>query len=247
VTTWKPTEAKAHPLRGALDRLVALAYGLGYDAIVRGFPPYEALLDEVTAYVARARGAGAAPEDFRVLDAACGTGVVAARLGREGYRVVAVDTVGHLVSVARRRHGGMPNVSFYHRDVACDPVPEAGTFDVVVSMHTLYWHPNPAGVLEACRQALRPGGRALFLTYCRPARVTRTCLELRRRHGVLGAVRALRWLIPTAAFEMFRHYEPKYLSREELREALARARFEVLDLRGTFLADVSLLAWVRAA
>jgi SAM-dependent methyltransferase len=246
LTTWKPTDGAAvSSLRGALDRLVAVGYGLGYDAIVRGFPPYESLLDEVTAYIARARRPGTAPADFRVLDVACGTGTVAARLGREGYRVVAVDTVEHLVAVARRRHRRLPNVSFHHRDVARDPVPEAGTFDVVVSMHTLYWHPNPAGVLEACRQALRPGGRALLLTYARPARVTRTFRELRTRQGTLPAVRALRWLLPTAAFEMFRHYEPQYLSRDQLREALGRAGFEVLDLRETFLAGLSLLAWVR--
>jgi 2-polyprenyl-6-hydroxyphenyl methylase/3-demethylubiquinone-9 3-methyltransferase len=201
----------------------------------------------VTAYVARSRRPGTAPGDFKVLDVACGTGTVAARLGREGYRVVALDAVEHLVMVARRRYGGMANVSFHHRDVARDPVPEAGTFDVVVSMHTLYWHPNPAGVLKACRQALRPGGCALFLTYVRPARVTRTFRELRTRQGILAAVRALRWLLPTAAFETFRHYEPQYLSRDELREALARAGFEVQDLRETFLADLSLLAWVRTA
>jgi SAM-dependent methyltransferase len=247
LTTWKPTDSAAAPnlLRGALDRLVAIGYGLGYDAIVRGFPPYESLLDEVTAYIAGARRPGAAPGDFRVLDVACGTGTVAARLGREGYRVVAVDTVEHLVAVARRRHRALPNVSFHHRDVARDPVPEAGTFDVVVSMHTLYWHPNPAGVLEACRQALRPGGRALLLTYGRPARVTRTFRELRTRQGTLAAVRALRWLLPTAAFETFRQYEPQYLSPDQLRDALARAGFEVLDLRETFLAGLSLLAWVR--
>jgi SAM-dependent methyltransferase len=237
--------AAATPLRSALDRLVAVGYGLGYDAIVRGFPPYESLLDEVVAYVAGARRPGAAPGDLKVLDVACGTGTVAARLGREGYRVVGLDAVEHLVMVARRRHGGMTNVSFHHRDVARDPVPDAGTFDVVVSMHTLYWHPNPTGVLQACRQALRPGGRALFLTYTRPARVTRTFRELRTRQGIVPAVRALRWLVPTAAFETFRHYQPQYLSREQLGDALARAGFEIQDLRETFLADLSLLAWVR--
>jgi demethylmenaquinone methyltransferase/2-methoxy-6-polyprenyl-1,4-benzoquinol methylase len=247
LTTWRTPDGAgpATPLRSALDRLVAVGYGLGYDAIVRGFPPYESLLEEVAAYVAGARRPGAGPNDLKVLDVACGTGIVAARLGREGYRVVALDPVGHLVMVARRRHGGMPNVSFHHRDVARDPVPDAGTFDVVVSMHTLYWHPNPAGVLDACRQALRPGGRALFLTYTRPARVTRTFRELRTRQGLVAAVRALRWLLPTAAFEMFRHYEPQYLSREQLGDALLRAGFEVQDLRETFLAELSLLAWVR--
>ncbi len=229
--------------RGALDRLVAIGYGLGYDAIVGGFPPYQALLTEVTSCVARA---AAGSRSVKVLDIACGTGTVAARLAREGYQVVAVDAVEHLVTVARRRHGGGGSVTFHHLDVARDLVPDAGTFDVVVSMHTLYWHPDPTGLLQACRRALRPGGHGVFLTYARPAHVARTFREIRAQQGLPAAVHALRWLFPTAAFEAFRRYEPQYFGREEFARALAHAGFEVLDLRETFLAALSLLAFARA-
>lgn len=242
---WKNrgTAVATTPWRGALERLIAIGYGLGYDAIVGGFAPWEALLDEVVTCVGRV---GRPARDVKVLDIACGTGTVAARLGRAGYHVVALDTVEHLVTVARRRHGAMPNVSFHHRDVARDQVPEAGTFDVVLSMHTLYWHPNPPGVLEACRRAVRSGGHGLFLTYARPARVGQTFRQIRAEQGTRAAVRALRWLLPTAAFETFRHYEPQYLSRDDFRDTLAGAGFDVLELRETFLAALSLLAWTRA-
>jgi 2-polyprenyl-3-methyl-5-hydroxy-6-metoxy-1,4-benzoquinol methylase len=236
----------ARPIRALLDRLVAVAYGLGYDAIVRGFPPYQALLDEVVAYVART-SPGARPRDVKVLDIACGTGTVAARLAREGYRVVALDTVEHLVAVARRRHGEGGGIAFHNLDLARQAVPEAGTFDVLVSMHTLYWHPDPRGVLEACRSALRPGGHGLFLTYARPAHVARTFQAIRAEQGLGGAVGALRWLLPTALFEAVRHYEPRYMSRDEFHRALARGGLEVLELRETFLAGLSLLAWTRAS
>lgn len=242
---WKnrnPTVSQT-PIRGALERLIAIGYGLGYDAIVGGFAPWEALLDEVVAYVGRV---GRPARNVKVLDIACGTGTVAARLGRAGYHVVALDTVEHLVAVARRRHGAMPNVSFHHRDVSRDQVPDAGTFDVVLSMHTLYWHPNPPGVLEACRRALHAGGHGLFLTYTRPARVAQTFRQIRTEQGTRAAVRALRWLLPTAAFEAFRHYEPQYLSRDDFRESLVGADFDVLEMRETFLAALSLLAWTRA-
>jgi len=234
----------ATPIRAFLDRLVAVAYGLGYDAIVRGFPPYQSLLDEVVAYVGRA-SRGARPRDVKVLDIACGTGTVAARLAREGYRVVALDIVDHLVAVARRRHGNAGDITFHSLDVAQQPVPEAGTFDVLVSMHTLYWHPDPQGVLEACRSALRPGGHGLFLTYVRPAHVARTFQVIRAEQGLAGAVKALRWLLPTAIFEAVRHYEPRYMSRDEFHRALAQAGLEALELRETFLAGLSLLAWTR--
>src|SRR5262249_23762532 len=147
-----------------------------------------------------ARGARpGAPAATRVLDVSCGIGTVAGRLARRGWTVVGVDAVAHLIDVARRQHrdSGLA-LSFHHADLAHDPLPGAGSFDVLLSMHTLYWHPNPDAMLSACRRALRPGGHAIFLTYERPARVLRTFLEVRRQSGRLEAVRSLRWLLPTA-------------------------------------------------
>ncbi len=240
------TAAVAAPGRHVLERLVALAYGWSYDAIVRGFPPYQALLDDVAHLVRRAVTDARDRATVKVLDVSCGTGTVAARLARDGYRVVGVDSVAHLVDVARRRHGASANPTFRYVDVARDAVPDPGTYDVVVSMHTLYWHPDPHGVLEACQRVLRPGGHGVFLTYTQPARVGRTFRRIRDKQGTAPALRALRWLVPTAAFETFRQYDPQYLTHDEFGHVLERAGFEVLELRETFLAGLSLIAWVRA-
>lgn len=234
-------------LRGVLERLLALGYGSSYDAIVRSFAPYQALLREVSGFVARGHGDGDRG-GVKVLDVACGTGTVAFELARLGYSVVGLDAVAPLVEIARRRTTGTfaDRVAFQQADVACDAVPGAGTYDVLVSMHTLYWHDDPVRFLEGCRRALRPGGHAVFLTYGRPARLARTFRDVQAREGAAAAVRALRWLVPTALFERFRDYEPHYLTQEEFHGALARAGFDVLDARRTFLAGISLLAWVRA-
>src|SRR5256712_3837984 len=172
---WRRDRVTAPP---PIERLIAVGYGLTYDAIVRGFGPYEALLDEIVALVGGAATPGP-PSGTRVLDVSCGIGTVAERLARRGWSVVAVDPIEHLVAVARRHHrdSGL-SLSFHHAGVAADPLPPGGPFEVIVSMHTLYWHPNPAALLAACRRALRPGGHALFLTYERPARVRRTFAEV---------------------------------------------------------------------
>lgn len=229
-----------------MERLIAVGYGLTYDLIVRGFRPYEALLDEVAGFLARSAPASGRGST-KVLDVACGSGTVAFRLAREGYAVVGLDTVEHLVEVARKksRSQAVPGPIFHHLDLARDPLPGAGTFEALVSMHTLYWHPDPKALLDGCRRALKPGGHAVVLTYSRPARVGRTFREVRKREGFASAVRALRWLVPTALFEMLRQFEPRYLNREEFHAALAGAGFEVLESRETFLAGISLLAWVR--
>lgn len=234
-------------LMHATERLVAKSYGLMYDAVVSGFAPYETLLDEVFAYVERSAAVGAGAARPTVLDVSCGVGTVAARLAARGYAVTGVDSVGHLVDVARRRHRASPgSLRFEHVDVAVGSVPGADAFDIVLSMHTLYWHPRPDAVLSACRRMLKPGGHAVFLTYARPARVLRTFAEVRADKGLGAAVRSLRWLVPTAVFEMLRHVDRRYLTEADFHAGLRAAAFEILDSRETFLAGISRLAWVRA-
>jgi 2-polyprenyl-3-methyl-5-hydroxy-6-metoxy-1,4-benzoquinol methylase len=235
-------------LMHATERLLARSYGFMYDAVVSGFPPYEALVDEVFAYVQRSAPVGGSSTPPHVLDVSCGVGTVAARLAARGYAVTGVDAVGHLVDVARKRHSrSTRSLRFENIDVAVAPIPGAGTYDVVVSMHTLYWHPRPEAVIAACRQMLKPGGHAIFLTYSRPAHVRRTFTEVRVGTGLVQAVRSLRWLLPTAAFEMLRRVERRYLTEVEFHTALRAAGFDLLDSRQTFLAGISRLAWVRAA
>jgi len=230
-----------------MERLIALGYGLTYDSIVRSFEPYQSLLREVAAFVERSHAARDRAA-VRILDVACGTGTVALELARRGYSVVGLDAVGSLVEIARDRGAGLSGgaVEFQQTDVASDSIPGAGTYDVLVSMHTLYWHPDPRHLLEGCRRALKPGGHAVFLTYSRPARVAGTFRRIRVSQGWAPALRSLRWLMPTALFERFRDYEPHYMSAEQFHEALQAAGFRVLEARSTFLADLSLIAWVRA-
>jgi SAM-dependent methyltransferase len=227
-----------------LQRMVAAAYGLTYDLIVSGFGPYEALVAEVAELVRRSDTTG---QRLRILDVSCGTGAVARRLARRGHHVVGIDPVGHLARLAAQRSTAprAASLAFHHLDVAADPVPGAGTFDVVVSMHTLYWHPQPSALLAGCRRVLRPGGHAVLLTYARPVRVGSVFKAIRASEGLTAAVRALRWLVPTAVFEQLRDCEPQYLTAAGFHETLARADFELLEARRTFLDGISLLAWVR--
>jgi len=245
-----------------MERVIARGYGLTYQGIVTGFEPYEKLLDDVAALVRRAQGpdaAGplppaaavslppAAAVPLRVLDVSCGIGTVALRLAREGHAVVGLDAVGHLIAVAREKSAadGRTPVTFYHRDVTEGLIPGAGAYDVVVSMHTLYWHHDPDAVLAACRRALKPGGHGVFLTYARPAHVATIFREIRRTEGVAPAARALRWLVPTALFERFRDCEHRYFDERQFHQRLAGAGFDVIESRRTFLAGMSVMAWTR--
>jgi 2-polyprenyl-3-methyl-5-hydroxy-6-metoxy-1,4-benzoquinol methylase len=233
------------PFREALEHMIAVTYGVTYDAVVTHFPPYEAMLEEIVAFVARSIPTATAPRATRVLDVACGIGNVSLRLAKEGYSVVGIDGVKHLVEIAREKSSPRgANVTFQHFDIARAAVPAGGNFDVLVSMHTLYWHPDPTALLEACRRALKPSGHAIFLTYERPAGLA-TFREVRDAEGLGAAIRSLRWLVPTMTFELFRESEHRYLSATEFHETLGRAGFEVLEARQTFLSGLSRLAWCR--
>ena len=129
--------------------------------------------------------------------------------------------------------------------MAREPLPGGGAFDVLVSMHTLYWHPDPAALLAACRRALKPGGHAVFLTYERPARVARTFAEVRRQHGwgrrsgrSAGCCRPRSSTCSAAS-------SPATSRARSSTPRCSDAGFEILERRTTFLAGISMLAWAR--
>ena len=99
----------------------------------------------------------------RVLDVACGTGLVAldaARIvGAEG-RVVGVDLAGKMVAAARARAAvlGLSNVTFQRMDAQKLELPDA-SFDVVLCALGLMYVPDPVAALSEMRRILRPGGR----------------------------------------------------------------------------------------
>jgi SAM-dependent methyltransferase len=235
--------ARPRPMGGlverALERAIALTYGVAYDRVVRGFAPYQALLDDIVDVLARA-GRG---RPLRVLDVACGTGTVARRLARAGHTVTGLDLIADLVARARRQPSA--GVTFVHADVTTGTGFAAGTFDACVSLHTLNWHPRPLALLDECRRLLGPRGHALIACYTRPAALRSTFGAVRAINGFGAAVSALRWLAPTAIFEACRHYDARYPDVPALHDELAAAGFDIIESRPVFLAGVSRLVWAR--
>jgi SAM-dependent methyltransferase len=242
VTAWGESRRPAPGrVERGLERAIALAYGATYDGVVRGFAPYQALLADIASLLARAEQG----RPLRILDIACGTGTVARRLARAGHTVTGIDLVAHLVTRAQRKQS--EGVTFEHSDLAAGTTFPDGSFDACVSLHTLNWHPRPLALLAECRRLLRPGGHAIILTYTRPAAVRATFAAVRARDGVGSAIAALRWLLPTAVFEAFRHYSPRYPDTATLHHEVAAAGFDVHESRPVFLAGLSQLVWARTA
>ena len=134
-------------------REVAESFGADAERYDRARPSYpSALVDRI---VAIAPG----PD---VLDAGCGTGIVARLFQAAGCRVLGVDADERMADLARRRGLDVEVAKFEDWD------PAGRTFDAVVAGQAWHWVDPVAGAAQAAR-VLRPGGRlAVFWNSFRP-------------------------------------------------------------------------------
>ena len=232
-------------LRWALDRCVAVTYGLVYDLIVERFTPYRVLGAEVVGLVEAAAPAETPRRMVRVLDLGCGPGTFAVTLAAAGFSVIGIDRYAPLLDVARetRRARGLTNLAFskLETDAFAD-----GEFDQVVSIHGLYVHPAPERVVVEAARVLKPGGHAIFVNHVGRFAPWATFRAAVRSAGLFQALGTLLWLVPNSLFEAARRpVGPHYWDETEFRQKLTAAGFTVRELRRTFLAGGSLLVWAR--
>lgn len=235
-------------LRWAIDRALAVGYGVVYDCIFERFGPYRALQQEILDVVRAAAGARH-PQEIRVLDIGCGPGNFSLLLANAGFSVIGVDAYEPLVTLAqeKRRAQHLPNLAFKCVNVGHTAAFPAARFDQILNVHFLYAHPDPDAILREAARLLAPGGHGVFVNLTRRVWVLPTFRRLREVEGWGAALGSLLWMLPNALFESLRPRQtgPHYWGEAQFAERLRTAGFEVLELRRTFFDGASLLAWVR--
>lgn len=104
-------------------------------------------------------------EGQRVLDAACGTGVVAVTAARRGAKVSGLDLSPALLERARRNATvAAVDIDFVEGDAEALPYPDA-SFDVVLSQYGHIFAPRPAVAVQEMLRVLKAGGRIAFSTW----------------------------------------------------------------------------------
>lgn len=118
----------------------------------------------------------------KVLDVACGTGVVALTASRQGAQVTGVDLTPELIARARENAALIQvEANFVEADVEALPL-EDGEFDVVLSQFGHMFGPRPDVTVREMLRVLKPGGTLAFSTWPPELFVGRT-LGLMAKYG----------------------------------------------------------------
>lgn len=101
----------------------------------------------------------------RVLDVACGTGVVTVTAARRGAKASGLDLAPALLERAREnaRIAGV-DIDFTEGDAEALPYPD-GSFDVVLSQFGHIFAPRPAMVVKEMLRVLKSGGTIAFSSW----------------------------------------------------------------------------------
>ena len=103
---------------------------------------------------------------LKVLDVGCGGGILADSMARQGAKVTGIDLSAKALRVAQLHalEAQTPNINY--REISAEAMAEEqpGSFDVVTCMEMLEHVPDPASVVRACAELVRPGGWVFFST-----------------------------------------------------------------------------------
>ncbi len=114
--------------------------------------------------MARLRAAAAVSATARVLDVACGPGIVACTLAADAAHVTGIDLTPAMLDQARarQREAGLANLDWQLGDATSLPFADE-SFDVVVTRYSFHHIRDPARALAEMLRVCRKGGRLLVV------------------------------------------------------------------------------------
>jgi len=142
----------------------------------------------------------------RVVDIGCGGGILSDSMARRGAKVLGIDLATKALKVAELHamEAETPNIEY--REVAAEALAAEmpAQFDVVTCMEMLEHVPEPASVVRACSQLVKPGGWVFFSTINRNPKAFML--------AIVGAEHVLK-MLPKGTHEYARFIRPSELAQ----------------------------------
>lgn len=111
--------------------------------------------------------------DLRALDVGCGGGILADSMARRGAAdVLGIDLSTKALKIAQLHalEAQTPNIAYREVSAEALAAEAPASFDVVTCMEMLEHVPDPASVVQACADLVKPGGWVFFSTLNRNAK-----------------------------------------------------------------------------
>lgn len=101
----------------------------------------------------------------KVIDIGCGGGLVAEGMARRGATVTGID-LGEAPLAVARLHAEKEGIEVEYLNIPAETIAaeRAGQYDAVTCLEMLEHVPDPASVVAACAQLVKPGGQVFFST-----------------------------------------------------------------------------------
>ena len=155
---------------------------------------------------------------LKVVDVGCGGGILSDAMARKGAQVTGIDLAIKSLKVAQLHALEAGTTGVQYREISAEALAQEQPeqFDVVTCMEMLEHVPDPASVVKACAELVKPGGWVFFSTLNRNPKSF--------LFAIVGAEYVLK-LLPRGTHEFAKFIKPSELA--------SYCRAAGLDLQGT--------------
>jgi 2-polyprenyl-6-hydroxyphenyl methylase/3-demethylubiquinone-9 3-methyltransferase len=155
----------------------------------------------------------------KVLDVGCGGGILTEALAKAAAQVTGIDMSSGAIAAAKQ-HAEQQGLAIDYQQVTVEQLAEQSpaSFDVVTCMEMLEHVPDPASIIKACAQLVKPDGHVFFSTLNRNAKSY--------LFAIIGAEYLLK-LVPKGL-----HHYSQFIRPAELAAWSRHAGLEVKKLAG---------------